>query len=778
MQSRQNSVTGKDREPRRAAVRASRFGTLLLRSLLFGLLACAVLCAIAWFAFPFPAAELDRYPAATVLLDRTGGPLRVRLGPGDTDCRLPYRADPERDWICRAVVAAEDRRFWSHPGVDLLALGRAIGQNLRRGRVVSGASTLSTQVVRLLHPRRRTLPTKAVEMFRALQLEALLDKRQILEQYLNRAPFGANTVGIEAASRRYFARAPQDLSLAEAALLAGLPQSPSRLRPDRYPERARRRAVYVLDRMEACGAISAAQRDAARTQPVPLRRDAYPFRAPHFCELALETLPDSPGHRPAVVTTLDPALQRLAEETLRRRAAAHRADGVYGGAVVVIEVRSGAVRALAGSPDYADAAHAGQVNGAAARRPPGSTLKPFAYALAVDRGRLTPATVLADVPRTFRDLAPANFDGEFLGLVPARAALAMSLNIPALTLVEEAGVETFLRTLRQAGLDTLDRGAGHYGLSLALGDAPVRLLDLANAYACFARGGEWQPWQVVETRTARAAECAGRRVFSSEAAWLLAEMLCGDERAMDAAGHRADARLPRFAWKTGTSSGFRDAWAVGFNPAYAIGVWIGNPDGAPSPSLVGARAAAPVLWEIVRGLYPANDAPWFERPPGVARRAVCAASGLPPGPDCPCTETSWFVPGVSSPRPCGVHVRRTSADGRAAVAETWPPAVAAFLQRRAPPAAEPAGAEDEAPRLVTPQPGAVFRLVDGLADAQRLPLKAACRAAGPLYWFVDDRLVAATPATESAAWPLARGRHVVVCAVPSGRSARAEIVVE
>ena len=706
----------------------------------------------------------------------------MRLGPHDTDCRLFYRADPDRDWICRAVVSAEDQRFWRHCGVDPLALGRAICQNIVHRRVVSGASTLSTQVVRLLRPRHRTVWTKAVEMFRALQLEALLDKRAILEQYLNRAPFGANLVGIEAASRRYFAKEPQDLSLAEAALLAGLPQSPSRLRPDRFPERARRREAYVLDRMVADGALAPEQREAALAMPVALRRDAYPFRAPHFCELVLEALasPDAAratecaGHLPNIRTTLDPALQRLAEETLRRQAAALKLDGVFGGAVVVIELKSGAVRALVGSPDYADAAHAGQVDGATALRAPGSALKPFAYALAMDQGRLTPATMLADVPRAFKDLAPVNFDGEFHGLVPAQAALVLSLNIPALTLVEQAGVDAFLRTLREAGLGTLDKSAAHYGLSLALGDASVRLLDLANAYACFARRGEWRPYRLVDA----AGPPAGRQVFSPEAAWLTAEMLSGDERAMDASGHRADARLPRFAWKTGTSSGFRDAWAVGFNPDYAIGVWIGNPDGAASPALVGARVAVPVLWGIVRGLYPGNDAPWFERPAGVARRAVCTASGQPAGPDCPRTEEAWCMPGVSSPRPCEVHVRRVAADERVEVAEVWPPAVAVFLRRREAPEPERAAAETEAPRLVNPQPGAVYRRVDEIADGQRLPLKATWRSAGTLYWFVDDRLVAASPAATAASWPLARGRHVVVCATPAGRSARAEIVVE
>ncbi len=864
-------------------------GRLGLRLAAWAALAFVLLFAAAWFAFPFPRAALARYPAGMTLLDREGIPLRMRLGPDDTDCRLRYRPDTERDWICKAVVAAEDQRFWSHHGVDPAALARAAGQNLRGLRRVSGASTITTQVVRLLQPRRRTLAAKLSEAFRAMQLERILGKREILEQYLNRAPFGANLIGIEAASRRYFAKAPADLSLAEAALLAGMPQSPSRLRPDRFPERAQKRQAYVLERMLVCGMITEAQRAAAAAQPVVTRRDAYPFRAPHFCDLLLEewdaggleqvqrfngsTVQQGSQHatrnaQPAteeVRSSLDPALQRLAEETLRRHAAALRGQGVFGGAVVVVEVRSGAVRALAGSPDYRDAAHAGQVNGATASRSAGSTLKPFAYALAMDQGRITPGTVLADVPRTFRDYVPVNFDGAFNGLVPARTALVLSLNIPALDLVEREGVPEFLGLLRRLGFGTLRESPDRYGLGLALGNGSVRLLDLTNAYACLARGGEWRPYRLLETeerkngRTEEVEKSAGerkngkveeieksagerkngraektsgaetketggvlaRRIFSPEAAWLTAEMLSGDERAADTTGHHADVRLPKIAWKTGTSSGFRDAWAVSFNPEYAIGVWLGNPDGRASPALVGARAAVPVMWDVVRGLYPSNDSPWFAAPAGVAKRAACTVSGLPPGPHCPTTAEEWCIMGVSSAAPCGVHrlcamgeptlsdgktekrkngtgwdnkdagpAKNIGADGVGGaegvggagmeVREVWPSAVEVFMRKRGASGSADSAAEagDGPPRLVSPQPGAAYRLLDGGAATQRLPLRAEYRGGGVLYWFVDDQLVAAVPAAETASWPLARGRHVIVCCGAAGRSARAEIDVD
>jgi penicillin-binding protein 1C len=603
-----------------------------------------------------------------------------------------------------------------------------------------------------MHPRRRTLVAKGIELFRALQLERILGKSAILEQYLNRAPFGANLIGIEAASRRYLGKEPGDLSLAEAALLAGMPQSPTRFRPDRFPERARKRQGYVLDRMQALGMFTVEQRAFATAQPIVVRKDAYPFEAPHFCDLVLdewnETAQDEGGGM--LQTTLDPKLQRLAEETLRRHAATLALEQVFGGAVVILEVKTGAVRALVGSPDYHDKAHAGQVNGATAPRSAGSTLKPFAYALALDQGRITPGLMLADVPRVFKDFTPMNFDGRFSGLVPARAALMMSLNIPALTLVEQEGVADFLHLLRRLGFGTLKKPASTYGLGLALGNGSVRLLDLANAYACIARGGEWRPYRSSEPEDGLR-KTPGARIFSTEASWLIAEMLSGDERAETTTGHRADVRLPRVAWKTGTSSGFHDAWVVAFNPDYVVAVWLGNPDGHPSPALVGATAAVPVMWDVVRGLYPANDAPWFARPAGIKSRLVCAVSGAPVGAHCQATSEDWAIEGVSSAKPCQGHPLREAKD---------------------------ATSNESRLRLVSPIDGTVLKKVKGLAIEQRLYLKAEGGGDEILYWFVDNQLVAQGPGSTPASWPVERGRHVVVCCSASGHSARAGIVVE
>lgn len=728
-------------------------------------LSCASILA-AWLAVrwvPFEAGRLQEYPASLMLLDRAGQPLRVWLGPRDQDCRPLYAPQPG-DWIAQAIVAAEDQRFWTHPGVDVAALLRAVKQNVTHLRKVSGASTLSTQVIRLLEPRRRHLGSKAVEAFRALQLERACSKETILAQYLNRAPFGSNIVGIEAAARRYFGKGAADLSLAEASLLAGLPQSPSRLRPDRYPVRARKRQQYVLDRMLACGSITAREYADALAQPVAIRPAPYPFRAPHFCELV-----GNPAVGPgatAVRTTLDPGLQRVAEEALRRHAARLSGHAVRGGAVVILEVKTGAVRALVGSPDYA-ARGDGQVNGALAVRSPGSTLKPFAYARALDRGQLTPQSVLADVPALYRDYEPENFESGFRGLVSAREALVQSLNLPAIEVERRIGQPVFYDTLRRLGFDTLARPAAYYGLGLVLGSGEVRLVDLVNAYACLARGGDMLPCRVVEDD----APAAPRPVFSPEACWLITDMLSGDERAFDTTGHAADVRLPPLAWKTGTSSGFRDAWTVAYNPEYVIGVWVGNPDGAPADRLVGRQVATPIVWEIFRRLYPDNDGPWFARPPGLEVREVCAVSGGAPGPHCPTRVEDNAIAGVTRCERCTVH----RGDGE----EHWPVEIASFLnQQRAPAASRSAAAP--ALRITAPARGSTYRLLTGVADGvQQVSLEAASGVGGEsLHWFVNDRYLGMSRPGVPVFWPLQRGSFQIVCSDNRGASDRVQIAVE
>lgn len=696
------------------------------------LILLTALGALTWIACPFPTDALTHFSGSTVLTDRAGQVLRVILGPDDEDCRPVYEPNAN-DWIVQAIVAAEDKRFWTHPGVDPLALLRAVRQNLFAGRRISGASTISTQVIRLIHPRKRTLRTKLIEAFRALQLERQLTKMEVLRQYLNRAPFGGNMYGIETAAQRYYGKSPRDLSLAEAALLAGLPQSPSRFRPDRHLEKAQQRQAFVLKQMVEAGFITEAEQRDALAQDVSCRPATYPFNAPHFADYAVSQLIGGSG---VFRTTLDSAIQAIAESALAQGNEARQRAGIRGGAVVVLDVKTGAIRALVGSPNYFNASAHGQVNGALARRSAGSTLKPLAFAQGFDRGLITPRSILMDAPLNFADFTPSNFDGDFHERVSVRDALILSLNLPSIDLEQRIGQPAFHQLLRNAGFRTLDRSSVHYGLGLVLGNGEVRLLDMANAYATLARGGEWKPLRWREDE----AEARGRRVTSAEAAWLVSEILSGPERAMDSTGHAADVRMPRIAWKTGTSSGLRDAWTVAWNPRYVVAVWVGNPDGAPSPQLVGKISAAPIAWNVLRRLFPGNETPWYTRPEGLATRDICLESGDVVGPECERTGSDDYLVGVTPYSTCKLKHTRVVADV-------------------------------SLPKITAPANGSIFRIFSNEKSRQQLILTANADS----HWFIDQ-VYAGKGAR--IPWRFERGRHEIVLSDNRGRSDRVTVTIE
>jgi penicillin-binding protein 1C len=806
---------------------------LLRRALWSGL--AAVIMAVAgigvlWVGFPFDRSPLYQIPAGVTWSDRDGVPLRVRLADGGFDS-VPgygYRHD---DWIAKAVVAAEDRRFWSHPGVDPLAVVRSCKQTASAMRRISGASTLSMQLIRMSSPHPRTLSNKTIEAFRALQMERQIGKEEILSLYLNRAPFGANVIGIEAAARRYFAKGAHDLTLAEASLLAGIPQSPTRFHPVRHADAAMRRQAYVLARMVATKMITREQMDHSLALPLRIQPNHYPFHAPHFCDmLARQSVAGATG----VPTTLDLDLQLTAEESLAKLVPGLAVDGIRGAAVVVLDVRTGGIRALIGSPDFRAHVRGAQVNAALARRSAGSTLKPFVYAMAFERGTHTPLSALYDVPERFSDYDPVNFDKGYRGVVTLRDALVQSLNLPAIEVEREVGQPAFHARLRELGLRTLTRPAEDYGLGLVLGNAEVTLLDLTNAYACLARGGIYQPWRTTPAQGGQAALTGGTpntaslaggqasrlswptgfqpvvsladrrdalsaltggtpvlqstsakltllggtpvllskgtRVFSEETCWLISDMLGGDERAMRSTGTVADIRLARFAWKTGTSSGFRDAWTVAYNPEYAIGVWLGNPDGRASPALVGMKVAAPLVWEIIRRLYPDGNGPWFAKPGAVETREVCAASGQTPCPNCPKTVHDHAIGNVSRYQTCEVH--RFSREA------VWPPRVAGFLRSRG-----DAGsmAANTGLTITSPADGSTYLYVRDAnpRGGQRIPLTAtAGDSSATLHWFVNDAYIGGSRSGGTVFWDLRTGTHRVVCSDSSGASRSIRIVVK
>ncbi len=563
--------------------------------------------AAAYLTLPAPALERSRLLSMLVLA-RDGSMLRGFLS-ADGKWRLPVNVDSVDPVYRRMLIAAEDRRFAQHPGIDPIAALRALGQLALSGHAVSGASTLTMQAVRLLERRPRTLSAKLIEMAEAFGLERRLGKDEILSLYLTLAPFGGNLEGVRAASLAYFGKEPSHLSPAEAALLVALPRSPERLRPDRHPEAARLARDAVLERMQARGVISEQALAEARAEPVPRHRWALPFHAPHLARSLRAAEPLMLVQR----TTIDPMLQRQVEAMLTREAAALDPQATL--AALVVDNRAREIIAYVGNADFAAIQRHGTIDMARAVRSPGSALKPFIYAMAFDRLIIHPQTVLDDRPRHFGDYAPSDFDGRFQGEVSAAEALQYSLNVPAVAVLDRLGPGRFTGALAAAGIRLhLPTAETEPGLAIALGGAGISLYDLATLYAALSQGGE------VAALRSRADDppARGTAIFGSAAAWYVNDIL---ERAPPPPGMLpAEVRHGRhLAFKTGTSYGFRDAWAVGYDARVTIAVWAGRPDGTPLPGHSGRVTAAPVLFKIADLLGPAppNAAP--EPPGGVLR---------------------------------------------------------------------------------------------------------------------------------------------------------------
>ena len=658
-----------------------------------------------------------------MLRDAAGEVMRVSLGPGDVDCRPWYRAD-RNDWIVKALVAVEDGTYFEHHGVRPLSIARAAMQNVFYRRRISGASTITMQAVRLMRPHRKSYWWKIKEAMMALKLERRHDKLWILSQYLNRAPFGSNLVGIESAAQGWFGRSAKDLGIGEAAMLAAMVQAPSRYRPDRGYARAVKRRDYVLARMRELGMITAEQEEGAKRVKPEVKRAPRPFRHPHYsdwylCEVCGR---NRDGERLSgdFVSPLDEGVQTFTEDVVSV-AAAH---GGYSVAAVVLRLRSGVlaassrealtdadpnrgcgipsapssagdVIAMACSGDYFDK-DAGQVNTALAYRPAGSTLKPLLAALAMDLRYVTPETLINDAPVVYNGYRPANFDAKYRGEVSLRDSLILSLNIPFVKLLDVVGTDRFVTMLKEVGMKSATMDPAN-GLGLAIGSGEISLLELVKAYGMVARGGD--------------------DVFSRRAAYEVSEMLSGPERSQAAVGHVADTVLPRFAWKTGTSSAYRDAWTVMWNPEYVIGVWCGHKTGGfGDKSLVGATAAAPVAWKIARTLYPRNDGPWFSEPDEPKLRAITRL--------------------------------------------------------------EPQRGKTAALTIASPQDGATLVLVPG-EDRLRVVCKVLNNPSDEkLWWFADGECRGETLGTAPYVVELSPGSHQVTCSSASGESSSVAVTVE
>lgn len=766
-------------------------------------------------------------PSGPLVLDRHGQILRLVAGPqGLRSVKLPTGEIPHL--VAAAFITAEDQRFWQHPGVDLAAVFRAAGQNLAAGRIVSGASTLTMQLARLTYPGPRTYGRKTVEMLRSLGIEAALSKEDILRAYLNRVPLGGNLVGVETAALAYFGKPAAQLTAAEAALLAALPKAPTALRPlgPRH-QRLLARQQWVLTRMAHLGYLSPSELDAARQEPLVFRTKratpVLPLQAPHFVQLVLRDHKKAKPEADRLVTTLDLSLQQRAEAVVHSHRARLLKSGASQAAAVVVDNRTLEVLALVGSQRYGPRDQ-GFNNGAAAPRSPGSTLKPFLYALALDQG-FSSATVLEDVEQRYRtprgEFIPANYDRSTHGPVSFREALGNSLNLSAVYLLNQVGPQVYYDTLMKLDLiNHPERGPEHYGLGLVVGNPEVTLLQLATAYASLANGGLYRPLRLLAGQPLD----PGLPVFTPQAAYIVNDILADPlARGRIFGGSQVMNPMLRLALKTGTSTHYRDCWCVGYAPEFTVAVWVGNFSGQPTATLSGSTAAAPLVCDLVREVYSGSAPGEFPRPEGIVRRTVCAFSGLKPGPGCVHQRQEFFVTGTEPTRTCTYHQPRSP----------WhrmPTPFAGWLQKRrhqggegrfrlagfsvdldrvfphrAPIRQTPSrpqphtgkvslGSGDLAVIQLRPRPsfpgqtpevsiiypldGDRFLLTPG-ADSLRLTMKAACqRPFARVTWFINGQEKASSGPPYELTLDLTRGRYRLTVVGPGGLGDAVEVGVE
>jgi penicillin-binding protein 1C len=744
-----------------------------------------VLAAI-WLALPKPPL-LEGIDFSTRVRDRNGNVLRVTLT-ADQKYRIWTPLKEISPALIDATLRFEDKYYDKHPGVNPVSLLRATWNLVFAGRTHAGASTITMQLARLrYHLHTRTVAGKLRQIVYALELERHYSKAQILEAYLNLAPYGRNIEGVGAASEIYFSKSAARVTGAEAVALSVIPQSPTRraLIAGGENERVTNAQQRWYSRSTTTEMPALTFRAEART-----RRQLI---APHFVQQVLDSRTPSTER----MTTLDLSLQQLLEKRVADYIAQNRDRGIENAAALLVDFKTMEVLAQIGSSDFSNATIQGQVDGTRRPRSPGSTLKPFVYALALDQGKIHPLTLLKDAPHTFGDYNPENFDREFLGPIRAADALARSRNVPAVTLASELSHPAFYEFLRNADV-SLPKPASFYGLSLPLGGAEVTMEDLVRLYAALANGGQLQALRRFTEEPRKKV-----RIFSPEAAFLTLDMLGQIPRP-----GMTNADLSRSApvfWKTGTSHGFRDAWSVAVFDHYVLAVWIGNFDGKRNAAFVGRTAAAPLLFQMIDGLRarePARFAPHLPPPElNLKRVEFCAVSGQLPTAFCPHRTESWFIPGISPIATCDVHrevlvdastgLRVAQDDGtrtlKREVYEFWPSDLLALFERagvprKLPPPFSPAMDNEllsrggHAPKINLP--ANEMTISNNSAQTPGIPLRAETETGvRKLYWFAGKTFLGACDAHEVLCWKPAPGVYQLIALDDHGRSASRSVIL-
>ncbi|UPL49723.1 penicillin-binding protein 1C [Hymenobacter sublimis] len=743
-------------------------------------------------AFPLP--PTPQY--SPIVLAQDGSVLHAYLNPTQK-WRMKTELREITPVLRKAIMAKEDRWFRWHFGVNPVALVQAAGRNVFGEGRTTGASTITMQVARLLEPKERTLGNKLLEMLRATQLELHYSKDEILQLYLNLVPYGGNVEGVKSAALLYFQQTPDYLSLAQTVTLAIIPNRP------RGPVLGKNNAAVLqernrwLRRFGAAGLFPKQDVEDALLEPLDVQRHAAPTLAPHLARRLVRQFP-----RQAIIrSSLQRSKQSKTEDLTRNYVRRLHELGITQAAVLVVNNRTRQVEAYVGSADFRDFGSQGQNDGVTAVRSPGSTLKPFLYALAMDRGLATPKLLLPDVPTNFQGYRPENFDKHCNGEVTLERALAYSLNIPAVRVLNQLGVPTFTDKLRQAGFQNVTRNRSRLGLSSILGGCGATLEELTNLYATLADGGRYAGLQFTSRPERGVGGEAPTPLISEAAAFLTTDILSQLTRPDLPLGAASSLRLPKVAWKTGTSYGRRDAWSIGYNREYTIGVWVGNFSGQGSPALTGADVATPLLFDLFNALAYNSPNKWFAPPATLDFRLVCAETGLVPGENCPNQIIDYFLPTVSSGQRCQ-HQREVlvAADGgftycRACAPaagfrrELYPnllPEVAAYKEaqgipyRRLPPHNPQCQLvrtdAERAPSITSPTANTEYVL--NRREKQQLLLSCTTPSeVRQVYWYVNDTFLRTAAATERVFFQPTPGPLKISCADDHGRNADVLVTV-
>ncbi len=735
--------------------------------------------------FPLP----NRVLFSTVITDRNGNILHAYLTP-DEKWRLKAELDELSPLLKKTIIAKEDQYFYSHPGVNPLAVLRALTNNIFKAKRTSGASTITMQVARALERKPRTWGNKLIEMFRAFQLEWKYSKEEILQLYVNLVPYGGNIEGVKSASWIYFNKAPDHLSLAEITALSIIPNRPSSLVMGKNNDLIITERNRWLHKFQKQGLFTEKEIEDALAEPLDANRRILPKLAPHLSQKlrysgALE-----------IETTIDLEILLKTEKLVADYIRSQRLKSIKNASVIVVNNNTMEVAAYIGSADFSDSTDDGQVNGAKAIRQPGSTLKPLIYALAFDEGLLTPKTVVTDVPVYYQGYAPENYDKNFNGPVTVEYALEKSLNIPAVKALNLLGAEKFIQSLSEAQFKQIDKDRRKLGLSVALGGCGTSLEELAGLYAAIANGGKFRELQY----TGKASSTTQKTLMSEEAAFMIHEILSKVNRPDFPLNWSATEKMPKIAWKTGTSYGRRDAWSIGYNKKYTIAVWVGNFSGAGVADLSGANIATPLLFRLFNTIDYDTDEGWFSASQAMDIRQVCSESGLVPGPFCDNVITDYFIPLISSTKTCQ-HVEEITVNAaenisycahcmpangyKKKVFRIWEPEMQAWMQERNKPFVKipPHNPDCErifkgnGPIIQSPLANNEYLISKSQPEPVLLQAKTG-NDVSKVYWYVNDAFYKAASPGEKVFFMPDEGRVKISCTDDKGRNRNIVIQVK